>query len=45
MYFEEWTGASVETGVEGSGVGEGKRSGGEGESSLERLGMAWKRCT
>ena len=41
MYFEEWTGASVGAGDEGSGVGESEEVvDGEGESSRERLGIA-----
>lgn len=41
MYFEGCTGASVEAGDEGSGVGESEKVVvGEGESSRERLGIA-----
>ena len=46
MYFEEWTGTSVGVGDEGSGVGESEEVvDGEGESSRERLGIAYANVT
>ena len=44
MYFDEWAGSSAELDDKGVDGGEGETGFGDGESSLERLGMALERC-